>query len=570
MMKKWWIYAVLAVGLPTLAVAQVQKEVEVTKTYVPTLERAEKLSIAPDMTDTMQLRPEIDYTITPLTMQTTLTTRPIRPAQISYWEFNRPRPYYLKAGVGLPMQSQLDLYASTHRPSRGYALGYLNHEGRFAEIENDFGVKNPSTRMYNRVGAAAGRYLRKRLVEGDVNYTHRLYRRYGMHYPAALDRPNDKVGYSNLDAAVRLGDDFQDLTRTNFELRVAGSLLFDHTTPIDGGKKGGENRLSAEARVARMFGVRNFSLGVGYHRMGGKQALNPILQQQIKGSLRYGSTYENLRMEAGLDYCYDQFKGAGRTVENYIFPYLRLEFDLIADAVKPFVELDGDLQGNDYRALSEQNPYLEKPLWLDRSTAEWEGRAGLTGHSKNNRFNYRAYVAYTIRDHARYWLLPTLDLTAPKAYAAGWLVPHLGHQSCFSIGGEVSYRPLTSLVIDASLLFAAYNDDDPFENGLPSMEGRGGVRYEGRKIRCGIQTLLQGERSWSMIDFAGKGSLAERIEGAYHLPFTIDLSADFEYLLRPETALFIEGNNLLCRDLYTLPTMPEYGLSILIGARIAF
>lgn len=569
MMKKWWIYVALAVGMPSVIMAQVQKEVEVTKAYEPTLERAEKLPITPDMTDTMQLRPEIDYTITPLTMQTTLTTRQIRPAQISYWEFNRSRPYYLKAGVGLPMQSQIDLYASTQSPSRGYALGYLNHEGRFAKIENDFGVKNSATRMYNRVGAAAGRYLRKRLLEGDVNYTHRLYHRYGMHYPTAIARPSDKVGYSNLDAAVRIGDDFQDLTRTNFEVRMAGSLFFDHTTPIEVGRKGGENALMAEARVARLFGARRFSLAAAYQRLGGSKALDRNRQQQVKVSLRYGSESEQLRFEAGADYYYDQFKGEHRKVEHYVFPYARLEFDLIADAVKPFVEVDGGLQSNDYRALSEENPYLAAPLWL-RSTATWEGRAGLTGHSRNNRFNYRAYAAVTLRDDARYWLLPTLDPTAPRAYAAGWLVPHLGRQSSFSLGGELNYRPLTSLLLDAAVNFHAYNDDDPLENGLPAMEGRGGVRYEGRKVRFGVQALLLGERCWSRIDFAHENPLVEGRMGSYEVPFTVDLQADFEYLLRPQTALFVEGRNLLCRDLYTLPTMPEYGLSILIGARIAF
>ena len=44
------------------------------------------------MTDTTRIRPEIDYTITPLSLQTTLTTRPIRPATVTYWEFNRPQP----------------------------------------------------------------------------------------------------------------------------------------------------------------------------------------------------------------------------------------------------------------------------------------------------------------------------------------------------------------------------------------------------------------------------------------------------------------------------------------------
>ena len=95
-MKKLLLAALLLAALPRMGAAQVEKQVEVTKAYVPRVGSAAKLPVEPDMTDTTRIRPEIDYTITPLSLQTTLTTRPIRPATVTYWEFNRPQPFYLK------------------------------------------------------------------------------------------------------------------------------------------------------------------------------------------------------------------------------------------------------------------------------------------------------------------------------------------------------------------------------------------------------------------------------------------------------------------------------------------
>ena len=178
-MKRVLIAAVFAAVLPQLAAAQVEKQVEVTKAYVPKVESASKLAVRPDMTDTTRLRPEIDYTITPLSLRTTLSTRPIRPATVTYWEFNRPLPFYVKAGAGYPLNSVLDFYASSQNPSTGYVIGYVNHEGQYAKIRNDFGVKNPSTRMFNRIGAAAGKYFGKHILEGDLYYDNRMYHRYG-------------------------------------------------------------------------------------------------------------------------------------------------------------------------------------------------------------------------------------------------------------------------------------------------------------------------------------------------------------------------------------------------------
>ena len=113
--------AVLFCGVPLRA--QVTKQVEVTKTYVPEVSKAVKLPIVPDMTDTVRLRPEIDYTVTPSALATNLSTEPFRPATVTYWEFDRPRPLYLKVGAGAPLNSVLDLYASTQNPGTGYVVG---------------------------------------------------------------------------------------------------------------------------------------------------------------------------------------------------------------------------------------------------------------------------------------------------------------------------------------------------------------------------------------------------------------------------------------------------------------
>jgi len=224
-MKRVLIAAVFAAVLPQLAAAQVEKQVEVTKAYVPKVESASKLAVRPDMTDTTRLRPEIDYTITPLSLRTTLSTRPIRPATVTYWEFNRPLPFYVKAGAGYPLNSVLDFYASSQNPSTGYVIGYVNHEGQYAKIRNDFGVKNPSTRMFNCIGAAAGKYFGKHILEGDLYYDNRMYHRYGAYAPAGLEQEfgaGDRNDYGDAHVAVRFGDDFQDLGRTNFEIALGG------------------------------------------------------------------------------------------------------------------------------------------------------------------------------------------------------------------------------------------------------------------------------------------------------------------------------------------------------------
>ena len=339
--------AALMAALPWGASAQVEKRVEVTKAYVPSVEGASKLAVVPDMTDTVKMRPEIDYTITPLSLQTTLATRPIRPATVTYWEFNRPLPFYLKAGMGYPFNSVLDFYASSQNPGTGYVVGYVNHEGRYSKIGNDFGVKNNSTRMLNRIGAAAGKYFGRHVLEGDLSYENRMYHRYGMYLAPDISAdavPGSMADYGDANIAVRFGDDFQDLSRVNFEIAIRGGMFFDHSEWPDYNDKARQTTLETHAKIARAFGRHRLAAEIGYERLAGQKALDEYNQQLIHAALRYGIEGGVVRLEVGADYYHDKVKSV--EAENYIIPFVRLNLNLGTDGLCPFFEMDGNVREN--------------------------------------------------------------------------------------------------------------------------------------------------------------------------------------------------------------------------------
>ena len=73
---KRFLYTIVVVFVlvPATVVAQVEKQVVVEKNYIPTVGSAQKLSIVPDMTDTVMMRPDVDYTISPRSFETSLMT----------------------------------------------------------------------------------------------------------------------------------------------------------------------------------------------------------------------------------------------------------------------------------------------------------------------------------------------------------------------------------------------------------------------------------------------------------------------------------------------------------------
>lgn len=580
------IAAALAAVLPQLAAAQVEKQVEVTKAYVPKVESASKLSVRPDMTDTARMRPEIDYSITPLSLRTTLATRPIRPATVTYWEFNRPLPFYLKAGAGYPLNSVLDFYASSQNPSTGYVVGYLNHEGQYADIRNDFGVKNNSTRMYNRIGAAAGKYFGRHILEGDLFYDNRMYHRYGAFAEdlESLIEPGGMNDYGDAHVAVRFGDDFQDLSRTNFEIALRGGMFFDHSEWPDYDDKARQTLFAGRAKIARGFGRSSFSAEVGYERRAGQKSLSGESQQTIHAGLRYGYAGGVVHFEIGADYYRDRTASEGepRDIvhnENYIIPYARLDLNLGTPGLKPFFEADGAVKPNDFRALTLVNPYVANSTWLDRSSVDYNFRLGLGGSLWRSRFSYRLYAGFSVLDNHLYWmttLLPPRDLSASAGAFPGSFTPVMARQTVTSFNGEIEYRPVSTLKFDLGVHAYLYNDETDYENGAPSFAGNVGVAYDGRKISFGVKALLQGARRWTTMGWGESGVIGDLTQyeakagEPFEAPFAVDLRVNFDWKVSGRVTLFAEGRNLVNRRLYDYPWYPELGANFTVGIKANF
>ena len=218
---KRFLYTVMLLCLPALSQAQVAKQVEVSKDYKPTVSAAQKLSIIPDMTDTVMMRPDIDYSITPRSYETALMTQNFKPATITYWDYQRMRPLYVHAAVGMPLQSDADVYLSKYNKDKGYAMVYANHWGDYRSRYNVMGEKvtKNTTEMSNSVGARAGLFVGRRVAEVDIDGDMQMRHRYPLSGSA--------INFGRVGGKLRFGDDFTDLSRWNFNVEVGGGMFFN-------------------------------------------------------------------------------------------------------------------------------------------------------------------------------------------------------------------------------------------------------------------------------------------------------------------------------------------------------
>ena len=579
------LLAVVCLFAGLTASAQVAKEVEVVRDFAPKVARAQKKSVAPNMVDTVKLRPEIDYSVTPSSFTSTLNTHRFRPAAVTYWEYNREYPFYLKLGAGYPINTVADFYATTHRADVGYASAYANHIGQFSKIKvYDPGFEqtynNRSHQMQTRAGVMAGKYFGRYTLSGDAYYQADMYSR----YPYAQSNESDPrdVDYENVAFKATFGDSFADLSHLNFDLQAGFDFYNDKSDMLryDGGAEpilsDKFQQISAHfgARVARNIGSRStLSLGVNYKGYFGLRDLSYYRNNIYSASFLYGYKSDRLfNLKVGATYNYDAV--SGQKSLHHVLPYLYVGLNIRDNGrFVPYLELDGELLNNSYQELQRRNPYVAmlgyeglpmmSPGETLPNTAIYNVRFGFTGHTQSSKLAYRLYANMSFIENSLYWY------NVDRAFFAA----EVARRNIFSINGSVEYKPISPLLIEAQVKGFLYTTFATVENAMPSIEARLALRYTHRKFAVGASADLVGASRWtSIVDYRQGDSFrtAVDINPSVRVPVAVDLGLDFEWFASDKCTVFVQGRNLANMKTYHWVFYREYGANFTVGAKLQF
>lgn len=155
------------------------REMEVTRAYEPTVSEANKLNVKPNLVDTVKLRPEFSYGITPSPIAYGFEVTPIKAATVDIDLYKRLNPLYAKVALGYPMQSLADVYFNTTGKSKGMFGAYLNHYGSWSKLENGDGIETPASQTFNKIGVLGERRWTRYVLNGEIGVDYDMVIRYG-------------------------------------------------------------------------------------------------------------------------------------------------------------------------------------------------------------------------------------------------------------------------------------------------------------------------------------------------------------------------------------------------------
>lgn len=590
-MKKYLISALIALtAISASAQKDISKQMEVTKAYTPKVGRAAKLPLEPRMTDTVRLRPEIGYSITPAAWQTVFETPKFRPAAISVALYEKTRPFYLRAGAGYPFQTTADLYINPYMGNRSSFGLFFNHRGSYSKIMNELGVKPNSTEMFNGAGLYGSKFFRRYKLEGDVGYDHRVYNAYGVSPEDLFAFPGNDPGIGSVSFspmnAVKLGqvrgkivfgDTFEDLGRFNFQVGI--NLGAAHgSMPYSNVYQGLLPRVSgfyqididAWARIAKMFNQRH-GLEIGLYERGvvGLGDFSESGSVTVMLRPRYLLSLEKLALSAGIDINYVKNNAFRQDYMSFV-PQFDLRLKIAKGYFSPYLKLISHPDDGSFEALTRVVPFVRKA-----AATGWthDLRFGFSG-SAGDVFSYHVYGgASKLQDHAVFtgYQFIAHDGNGNASFDPMWFRPLRDDGMRYVVGAELGLSNLRGF--SAKLAANRYweNMDNLPSGNLPAWDANVELGYSYKDkftITAGAKVLGDRNNFNYGIYSAGMNLLKETASNT--LPAVVDVFAGVEVKLFNGFDLFIEGRNLANQKLWPWNYYRGAGANVMTGIKIVF
>lgn len=566
MKKGFWTAFVLLAASQGYAAAQqpgdLNRQMEVTRAYEPTVEQAAKLNIRPDLTDTMTLRPEASYRITPLPINRGFQIQPIRAARINTMLYPSLTPFYLKAGVGIPFQSVFDFYYSSTPLTKGKFGVYANHYGQWSKIENDLRIKTPATETYNDIGVFGERRFGRLVLEGEIGYDFDAVSRYGYYSytpgPALIDTTGSALrqDFSNIRGHIAIGNPFEDLSYFNVRATVGLDYFSDRFDYAETTFRGG-------LEFGKGFGGANqdVRLELRYEGVSGSKSLSEYRDNIYTLRALYHLQHEFITLGLGfsLDHAVTDF-GQGSEQMTRFNPLLDLKADL-SRYFSPYLLIDGKIGNNGYRNTVELNPYVLQGLVMP-NTAETNGRIGVTGDI-GSAFSYKIFGGVTYYKNLNLFA----NLFAPPL-SQGNLFDFVTSDAHFwTAGAEIEGHPGGSFEIEAGIRYYNYTMDK-FSKAVnfPDLTGKLALKYKpGEKFALRAGAELTGRRHF--LEGPQPGETGNRINT---IDPVVNLTLGMEYGVSKRLGIFIGGDNLLNQKLYPFNRYRALGINVIGGIKLQF
>jgi hypothetical protein len=534
------------------------EEITVVAPYEPVIPDAFKINQSPKTGDSDFQIPRLNYSIQPRPFDIKLNMDPISPAKMVSEPLTKLYRNYLRVGMGTYMTPYAEFFANTMR-SKDHAFGvHIKHLSSSGKLD-DYANSNSST---NEAEFSGKKITADHTLSGNVFYQRYVVHHYGFK-PADFDTAPGKKDLRQRFAIAGAQAQYSSNYLRNDKLNHNLQLSYYHLADLFEAKEDNVKLNVDLNKEFELFDVTDkqqvgLTTDINYYKQ--RDSLNSIgsaiigLKPFISTNFNEYSFYAGFNIQVAAD----------TITKMHIYPLAEVKLRIIPNALEAYIGISGNMNRNNYRDLSGENPFIASNLNLKYSYEKFKFYGGINSNIGRN-LDFSASVSTSDWENLPFFVN---DTTSPLENKFAVIYDD---GTTLRLAADASYRTTDKIKLTVHGAYQSFNVDNEIEAWHKPKFNFG---FTGR-YNIQEKIIVTGDVSWNGKSYARELiPLAERIKKqpfkAKELKAYADLSLGLEYRYTKLLSAFLNFNNIGNVRYFHWNNYPSQRFNFMGGITFAF
>jgi len=568
----------------------ITREVEVFKSFQPTILDANKIYDMPKIDEAEIQKPSFNYNINSQPVSSAFAVNPLKAASIGSAPKEETGYGLARAGVGNYNKPYGELFFN-HLTSKKSIFGihamHLSSDGRL-KLEGSDKVDAPFSK--NMAEIYFNQFFRESILSVNVDYNRDAFNYYGYPInpiPDQLKDENQTINYFGTKQAFSKGGISVKLNNPSIEINdpYFGFDFDYHYFATKTGQNENFGKLMAHIQQPFNFATGLLNVGVTYNRTDNvlnrtTNSIDSRLQSwlYINPALYFGKKLFNAELGFNAWYVTDKDADAHFKVS----PNILLNFMPVKNVFKVFAGIDGDYINNHYSKIAYENPFVDPEHDVMNSFEKIRFFGGFDGKFAA-KTNFKIGVDYSLIDDQPFYYLHEYTYPSPNINPNYQVIDNdfsvlYDDLSLFKINLEIVHRSSGKLDLMLSGNYFMYNLDEQEEAwNMPGWDANFNVGYKiTEQLSVSADFYLIGARKALIKETRFKTLPLESsvpnptTYKSYNLDTAFDMNVRGNYKITEKFSVFAQLNNFGFQKYQRWFGYPVQSFNFLAGVSFAF
>jgi hypothetical protein len=582
-------------GIALFANAQrdttLNREVEVVKSFKPTIQDAHKINDMPKIEETEHQKPTFNYSIKSEPIVNTFAVTPLKAASVASAPKTENGYGLIRAGAGNYNRPYGEFFFN-HLASKKSIFGiHAKHLSSNGTIKLEGGDRVDAPFSNNEAELYFNQFFRESVLSVNVNYDRDAFNYYGYPInavPDTLFTPNQTINYFGTKQAFAKGGISVKLDNPSLEMNdpFFGFDFDYHYFSTKTGQNENYGKFVAHVQKPFNFGTGLLDAGVFYtqaNKIVNRNNNSIDIRQQswlyLNPAVYFSKKTFNAKL--GLKNWYVTDNEKNPLVR--IAPDILLNYMPVKNIIKLYAGIDGNYENNYYSKIAYENPFVNPEHDAYNSFQKIRFYGGFDGKFAP-KTNFKIGFDYSMIDNQQFYYLQEYPLDQSSTSSAKVVYNDFSilydDINLFKINIEVIHRSSDKLDLLLSGNYYSYKLNEQLEAwNMPNWDATLSLGYKiTEQLSLSADFFLIGERKALIIEYAGLiqspygygYNYSSHVLKSYILNTAFDMNVRGTYKITEKFSVFAQLNNFGFQQYQRWFGYPVQSLNFLAGVSYAF